>query len=75
MLRRAALLLRDIGGLGVDPQTDEVLSDLAAEMGKAKPDHLAETIVVSGLWQMLRSRTSWTRKSFQERGTNLAHES
>ena len=47
MLRRAALLLRNVGGLGLDPQTDEVLNDLAAEMGKAKSD-LVETIV--GEW-------------------------
>ncbi|TPN81013.1 hypothetical protein FJ987_18545 [Mesorhizobium sp. CU2] len=47
MLRRAALLLRNVGGLGLDPQTDEVLNDLAAEMGKAKSD-LVEAIV--GEW-------------------------
>jgi hypothetical protein len=44
MLRRAALLLRNVGGLGLDPQTDDVLNDLAAEMGKAKSD-LVEAIV------------------------------
>lgn len=42
--RRAALLLRNIGGLSLDPRTDEVLNGLAAEMGKAKPE-LVETIV------------------------------
>lgn len=44
LLRRAALLLRNVGGLSLDPKTDEVLNGLAAEMGKAKPD-LVETIV------------------------------
>ncbi|RWA73995.1 MAG: hypothetical protein E5X49_04260 [Mesorhizobium sp.] len=47
LLRRAAVLLRNVGGLGLDPHTDEVLSGLAAEMGKAKPD-LVETII--GEW-------------------------
>ncbi|RUW52988.1 hypothetical protein EOA32_10925 [Mesorhizobium sp. M1A.F.Ca.ET.072.01.1.1] len=47
LLRRAALLLRNVGGLSLDPKTDEVLNSLAAEMGKAKPD-LVETIV--GEW-------------------------
>ncbi|RWL94321.1 MAG: hypothetical protein EOR68_22390 [Mesorhizobium sp.] len=44
MLRRAALMLRNVGGLSLDPYTDEVLSGLAAEMGKPKPA-LVETIV------------------------------
>ncbi|WP_348627037.1 hypothetical protein [Mesorhizobium sp. WSM3873] len=47
LLRRAALLLRNVGGLSLDPNTDEVLNGLAAEMGKAKPE-LVETIV--GEW-------------------------
>ncbi|AZO07735.1 hypothetical protein EJ074_00280 [Mesorhizobium sp. M3A.F.Ca.ET.080.04.2.1] len=47
LLRRAALLFRNIGGLSLDPQTDEALTGLAAEMGQAKPD-LVETIV--GEW-------------------------
>ncbi|RWG03913.1 MAG: hypothetical protein EOQ53_27890 [Mesorhizobium sp.] len=47
LLRRAALLLRNVGGLSLDPKTDEVLNSLAAEIGKAKPE-LVETIV--GEW-------------------------
>ncbi|TPM90663.1 hypothetical protein [Mesorhizobium sp. B2-1-3A] len=47
LLRRAALLLRNVGGLSLDPRTDEALSGLAAEMGTAKSD-LVETIV--GEW-------------------------
>ncbi|MDX8541460.1 hypothetical protein RFM23_27945 [Mesorhizobium abyssinicae] len=47
LLRRAALLLRNVGGLSLDPRTDEVLNGLAAEMGKAK-SHLVETII--GEW-------------------------
>ncbi|WP_363293060.1 hypothetical protein [Mesorhizobium sp.] len=37
MLRRAALMLRDVGGLSLDPYTDEVLTGPAAEMGRPKP--------------------------------------
>ncbi|TPI27691.1 hypothetical protein FJ970_31195 (plasmid) [Mesorhizobium sp. B2-1-8] len=48
MLRRAALLLRNVGGLSLDPRTDEVLSGLAAEMGKAKLD-LVDTIIAEWL--------------------------
>ncbi|SFP86781.1 hypothetical protein SAMN03159463_05028 [Mesorhizobium sp. NFR06] len=44
LLRRAALLLRNVGGFSVDPRTDEALTGLAAEMGTAKPD-LMETLV------------------------------
>ncbi|MEI9425390.1 hypothetical protein O7A70_29960 [Mesorhizobium sp. Cs1299R1N1] len=44
LLRRAALLLRNVGGLRLDPYTEEVLSGLAAEIGKPKPV-LVETIV------------------------------
>ncbi|PBB39626.1 hypothetical protein [Mesorhizobium sp. WSM3868] len=44
LLRRAALLLRNVSGLSLDPRTDEALNSLALEMGKAKPD-LVETIV------------------------------
>ncbi|MET3595084.1 hypothetical protein ABID26_004496 [Mesorhizobium shonense] len=44
MLRRAALMLRNVGGLSLDPYTDEVLRGLAAEMGKPKPA-LVEMIV------------------------------
>ncbi|AZO28535.1 MULTISPECIES: hypothetical protein [Mesorhizobium] len=47
LLRRAALLLRNVGGLSLDPNTDEVLNGLAAEMDKTKLD-LVETIV--GEW-------------------------
>jgi len=42
--RRAALLLRNVGGLSLDPRTDDALTSLAAEMGSAKPD-LVETVV------------------------------
>ncbi|WP_027170524.1 hypothetical protein [Mesorhizobium sp. WSM3224] len=49
LLRRASLVLRNVGGLSLDTRTDEILTDLAAEMGKAKPD-LVETIV--GEWLM-----------------------
>ncbi|MDG4890019.1 MULTISPECIES: hypothetical protein [unclassified Mesorhizobium] len=47
LLRRAALLLRNVGGLSLDPRTDDALTSLAAEMGVAKPD-LVEMIV--GEW-------------------------
>ncbi|TPL45345.1 hypothetical protein [Mesorhizobium sp. B2-4-6] len=44
LLRRAALLLRNPGGLSLEPRTDEILAALAAEMGKGKLD-LVETIL------------------------------
>ncbi|WP_287139149.1 hypothetical protein [Mesorhizobium sp.] len=44
MLRRAALLLRNVGGLNLEPRADEILDWLAAEMGKGKLD-LVETIL------------------------------
>lgn len=44
LLRRAALLLRNVGGLNLEPRTDEILAGLAAEMGKGKQD-LIETIL------------------------------
>ncbi|MBZ9870502.1 hypothetical protein LB542_06485 [Mesorhizobium sp. BR1-1-9] len=44
LLRRAALMLRNVGGLELDPKTDEPLSGLATEMGVSKPD-LINTIV------------------------------
>lgn len=47
LLRRAALLIRNAGGISLDPRTDDALTRLAAEMGTAKPD-LLETIV--GEW-------------------------
>ncbi|RUV41834.1 MAG: hypothetical protein E5X23_27715 [Mesorhizobium sp.] len=47
LLRRAALVIRNAGGIGLDPRTDDALTSLAAEMGRAKPD-LLETIV--GEW-------------------------
>jgi hypothetical protein len=47
LLRRAALLLRNVGGINLDPRTDDALTSLAAEIGTAKPD-LVETIV--GEW-------------------------
>ncbi|TPI64264.1 hypothetical protein FJ420_17135 [Mesorhizobium sp. B3-1-3] len=47
LLRRAALLLRNVGGISLDPRTDEAISSLAAEMGAAKPE-LIERIV--GEW-------------------------
>ena len=47
LLRRAALLIRNVGGISLDPRTDDALTSLAAEMGTSKPD-LLETIV--GEW-------------------------
>ncbi|TPN28436.1 hypothetical protein FKO01_21805 [Mesorhizobium sp. B2-3-3] len=44
MLRRAALLFRNVGGLSLEPRTEEILTGLAAEVGKAKLD-LVETIL------------------------------
>ncbi|MDX8455978.1 hypothetical protein RFM98_24910 [Mesorhizobium sp. VK9D] len=44
LLRRAALLLRNVGGISLGARTDDALTSLAAEMGEAKPD-LVETIV------------------------------
>lgn len=44
LLRRAALLLRNVGGLNLEPRTDEILAGLATEMGKGKLD-LVETIL------------------------------
>ena len=44
LLRRAALLLRNVGALSLDPRTDDALTSLAADMGTDKPD-LLETIV------------------------------
>ncbi|AZO36328.1 MAG: hypothetical protein EOS81_15925 [Mesorhizobium sp.] len=52
LLRRAALLLRNVGGINLDPRTDDALTSLAAEMGAAKPD-LVETIV--GEWLVANS--------------------
>ena len=52
LLRRAALLIRNVDGIRLDPRTDEALTGLAAEMGSAKPD-LVETIV--GEWLMANS--------------------
>ena len=47
LLRRAALLIRNAGGISLEPRTDDALTSLAAEMGTAKPD-LLDTIV--GEW-------------------------
>ncbi|MER9227724.1 hypothetical protein NKI39_19170 [Mesorhizobium sp. M0664] len=44
LLRRAALLLRNVGGIALAPGIDEVLNGLAAEIGKPKLD-LVETIL------------------------------
>lgn len=44
LLRRAALVLRNVGGISLDARTDDALTSLAAEMGTPKPD-LVETIV------------------------------
>ncbi|WP_348632787.1 hypothetical protein [Mesorhizobium sp. M2D.F.Ca.ET.223.01.1.1] len=52
LLRRAALLLRNVGGISLDVRTDDALTNLAAEMGKPKPD-LVETIV--GDWLVANS--------------------
>ncbi|RWG71414.1 MAG: hypothetical protein E5X23_06570 [Mesorhizobium sp.] len=44
MLRRAALMLRNVTGLVLEPNVDESLSGLAAEMGQSKTG-LVSTIV------------------------------
>ncbi|MDX8501939.1 hypothetical protein RFM99_26440 [Mesorhizobium sp. VK4C] len=44
MLRRAALMLRNVTGLVLDPSVEESLSGLAAEMGLSKAE-LVRTIV------------------------------
>lgn len=44
LLRRAALLLRNVGGMSLEPRTDEILASLAFEMGKGKFD-LVEAIM------------------------------
>ncbi|MER9874581.1 hypothetical protein [Mesorhizobium sp. M0195] len=43
-LRRAALMLRNVGGIDLDPKVDESLTGLAVEMGLSKTD-LIRTIV------------------------------
>ncbi|AZO71270.1 MAG: hypothetical protein E5V92_04555 [Mesorhizobium sp.] len=43
------MLLRNVGGLSLDPNTDEVLNGLAAEMGKIKPELVAGIV---GEWLM-----------------------
>ncbi|TRC72048.1 hypothetical protein FJV83_31485 [Mesorhizobium sp. WSM4307] len=48
MLRRAALLLRNVHGIAIEPRTDEILDGLAAETGTAKPD-LIDTILADWL--------------------------
>ncbi|TPI13112.1 hypothetical protein FJW06_15220 [Mesorhizobium sp. B4-1-3] len=48
LLRRAALLLRNVGGVAIQPGTGEILNDLAAEMGRPKLD-LVETILAEWL--------------------------
>ncbi|RWB66600.1 hypothetical protein [Mesorhizobium sp.] len=52
MLRRAALLLRNVGGISLDANTDDALTSLAAEMDTPKPD-LVETI--AGDWLVANS--------------------
>ncbi|WP_306462627.1 MULTISPECIES: hypothetical protein [unclassified Mesorhizobium] len=49
MLRRAALMLRNVTGLVLDPKVEEPLAGLAAEMGLSKSE-LVRTIV--GEWLM-----------------------
>ncbi|MUT27330.1 MULTISPECIES: hypothetical protein [Mesorhizobium] len=49
MLRRAALMLRNVTGLVLDPKVEEALAGLAAEMGLSKSE-LVRTIV--GEWLM-----------------------
>lgn len=49
LLRRAALMLRNVGGLELGPKTDEPLASLASEMGVSKLD-LINTIV--GDWRV-----------------------
>ncbi|RUU94897.1 hypothetical protein EOA79_29805 [Mesorhizobium sp. M1A.F.Ca.IN.020.03.2.1] len=49
MLRRAALMLRNVTGLVLDPKVEEALAGLAVEMGLSKSE-LVRTIV--GEWLM-----------------------
>ncbi|TGQ20035.1 MAG: hypothetical protein E5V67_09290 [Mesorhizobium sp.] len=44
MLRRAALMLRNVIGLALEPSVEDPLSTLAAEMGLSKPE-LVRTII------------------------------
>ncbi|MFK0688824.1 hypothetical protein ACFX5Q_11530 [Mesorhizobium sp. IMUNJ 23033] len=44
VLRRAALVLRNVSGIVLEPNVDESLAGLAAEMGASKSD-LIKTIV------------------------------
>ncbi|TIW19740.1 MAG: hypothetical protein E5V81_15250, partial [Mesorhizobium sp.] len=51
MLRRAALMLRNVAGLVLEPSVQEPLSNVAEEMGLTRAD-LIRTIVSDWLWQM-----------------------
>lgn len=44
MLRRAALMLRNVPGVDLEPKVEESLAGLSAEMGISKPD-LIKTII------------------------------
>ncbi|WP_348640510.1 hypothetical protein [Mesorhizobium sp. B1-1-2] len=44
MLRRAALMLRNVPGIDLEPKVDESLAGLAAEIGIPKPE-LIRTII------------------------------
>ncbi|AZO05605.1 hypothetical protein [Mesorhizobium sp. M2A.F.Ca.ET.043.02.1.1] len=51
LLRRAALVLRNVGGINLDPRTDDALTSLAAGMRTAKPD----LVDLSGEWLVANS--------------------
>ncbi|TIN31736.1 MAG: hypothetical protein E5Y31_01065 [Mesorhizobium sp.] len=44
MLRRAALIIRNVHHVELDPRTEDSLSDVAVEMGMPKPDLLRKII-------------------------------
>lgn len=63
MLRRAALMLRNVTGLVLEPSVQEPLSSVAEEMGLTRAD-LIRTIVSDWLvWQtpICRFHMHWTR--------------
>ena len=47
MLRRAALIIRNTGGIDLDPGVQDSLSDIAVEMGLTKSDLIK---IVIGDW-------------------------
>ncbi|MGO4642414.1 hypothetical protein AB4Z43_28640 [Mesorhizobium sp. 2RAF45] len=45
MLRRAALVIRNTGGIDLDPGVQDTLSDIAVEMGLTRSD-LIKTVAI-----------------------------